>query len=306
MKQIMTSRLIRIFSIAIVTISISSDAFAAEQKLSTKTLRSMARAYMAFGQYEKAYTYADRAVRQADRADTGETALCLIDMGTVYSYSGHLEKAATYFNQGIELQKAALFETHPYVAHTQRMLASVYIRQDKLEQAESTLADAVGIMLENCDLEDKEMAPFILESAALRLKQGHLDQAEHNYEMALDIYLQYYGQNHLMTANVQQQMAEVCLATGDLDRADSMMSNAISIKTRIFGRYHPMLIDSWLSMARICRQNGREEKSEYYLAKVRESVSQSNDIVAISEVFEQIREIRSEKLVAAVIDVEAQ
>ena len=56
-----------------------------DKSYSIKTLRSMARAYMAFGEYEKAHFVAAKALRQgrSQKMDAGEMALCLIDMGTV-------------------------------------------------------------------------------------------------------------------------------------------------------------------------------------------------------------------------------
>jgi tetratricopeptide (TPR) repeat protein len=183
----------------------------------------MARAYMAFGKYEKAHVLAERALAQAKQKKTedGEMALCLIDLGTVYGYEGLFSQAAAKFEAGVELQKKALFETHPYVAHTLRMLSDIYRRQDNLQQAEEVLrmlsdiyrrqdnlqqaeevlSEAVTIMLDNCDLHSKEMAPFILESAKLQFAKGYSEQALTNYRIALDIYEQDYGSQHLMTAN---------------------------------------------------------------------------------------------------------
>ncbi|MHC5115679.1 MAG: tetratricopeptide repeat protein [Planctomycetota bacterium] len=145
-----------------------------DKQMSTKTLRSMARAYMAFGKYEKAHTVAAQALQRArsQSTDPGEMALCLIDMGTVCSYEGLLTQARERLEEGVEFQKKALFDDHPYVAHTLRMLSDVCLRQGDLEQAETVLSQAVGIMLNHCDLQSKEMAPFILESANLQLEKG--------------------------------------------------------------------------------------------------------------------------------------
>ena len=270
------------------------------KELSTKTLRSMARAYMAFGKYEKAHVLAERALAQAKREKTedGEKALCLIDLGTVYGYEGLLSQAAEKLEEGVELQKKALFDTHPYVAHTLRMLSDIYRRQDNLEQAEAVLSQAVRIMLDNCDMHSKEMAPFILESAKLQFAKGQTEDALANYRTALDIYEQSYGSQHLMTANVLEDMAILYMAQKDTEQAGQLMSASLAIKSKIFGRYHSGLIDSWLTMARICKYQGRPERCEYYLAKSTETASGSRNAITMARVYEQANQIRKEGIVA--------
>jgi len=274
-----------------------------DKKVSTKTLRSMTRAYLAFGKYEKAHTLAEKALRQAraQETDTGEMALCLIDMGTVYSYEGLLKQARQRLEEGLDLQKKALFDEHPYVAHTLRMLSDVCLRQGDLEQAENTLSQAIGIMLNHCDLQSKEMAPFILASANLQFEKGQLEEAHNNYQASLDIYEQTYGSQHLMTANVLEKMSRLLIVRNEMEQANQLMSRSLKIKTRIFGRYHPELIDSWLSMARLCKLQGQTERCEYYLAKSTETVSNTRNAVAMARVYEQVNQIRKQDLVVAAV-----
>lgn len=282
-----------------------SPAARRDKQLSTKTLRSMARAYMAFGKYEKAHSYAAKALRQgrSQKTDTGETALCLIDLGTVCSYEGQLTQARQRFEEGIELQKKALSDDHPYVAHTLRMLSDVCRRQGDLKQAETVLSEAIGIMLNHCDLQSKEMAPFIFESANLQFGKGQLDRARDNYETALDIYEQSYGKQHLMTANVLDKMAGLYIVRKDMEEAGDLMSRSLKIKTRIYGRYHPQLIDNWLAMARLCKQQGQDERCEYYLAKSTETASTTRNAVTMARVYEQANQIRKQGLVASAITI---
>ncbi|MEN8126370.1 MAG: tetratricopeptide repeat protein [Planctomycetota bacterium] len=282
-----------------------APAGSSRKQTSTKMLRSMARAYMAFGKYEKAHVHAKRALKQArlQQVEDGEMALCLIDMGTVCSYEGLLDQARKHFEAGVNLQEKALSAEHPYVAHTLRMLSGVYRRQDDMEQAEDVLSQAVQIMLEHCDVHSKEMAPFILESAKLKFAKGQLENAFTNYQAALDIYEQNYGARHLMTANVLEDMAHLCIAQKDAEKASELMSEALTIKKRIFGRYHPSLIDSWLTMARICKYRGQTERCEYYLVKSTETASLSRNAITMARVYEQANQIRKAGLVASAISV---
>lgn len=274
-----------------------------KQTSSSRNFRSMARAYMAFANYDKAHALAAQAIREAQKqhADTAEMALCLIDMGTVCSYEGFLKQAQENLEQGIELQKQALFNDHPYVAHSLRMLSDVCRRQGNLLKAEDTLGQAVAIMLKNCDLESREMAPFIAEAAHLQFAKGELDKAKNNYMMAMDLYESSYGANHLVTANLQEDYARVLMSAHEYDQADDLLSKSLTTKTRIFGRYHLSLVDCWLAKASLCQIQGKTEQCEYYLAKTTETAAESRNVITIAQIYEKVNQIRAGNLIASAL-----
>ncbi|MCE5184737.1 MAG: tetratricopeptide repeat protein [Planctomycetaceae bacterium] len=270
------------------------------QLISTKSLRSMARAYLSFGKYDKAAAAAQKALQQAQEqhAETGELALCMIDLGTVYSYEGQLKEAQVKFEKGIELQKQALFAEHPYVAHTLRMLSDVCRRQGDLEKAETVLSEAVQIMLKNCDLQSKEMAPFVAETAHLQFAKGELDKAQSNYVLALDLMESTYGTNHLVTANLKENYAKLLMARHEYATADELLSSALTVKTRIFGRYDLTLVDNWLTKAYLCQVQGKTEQCEYYLAKSTASAAESRNVITMARIYDKVNKIRAGGLFA--------
>ncbi len=282
-------------------LSAQSEAATQKTKLSSKKLRSMARILMTYGDYEKARGLAEKAYSTAcaNKAEKNETALCMIDLGTVYSNLNMLSEAAQLLQSGADMQKQALFDSHPYVAHTYRLLSDVQRRAGRLQQAEQSLSQAVEIMLANCDLQSTEMSPFILESAKLYTAKGEFDKAQENYQIALDMVQQTHGNGHLLTANVLESMAQCSYIRHDYDKADQYISSAIAIEGKLFGRYNPMLVDSWLMKARVCRAMGNVDRSEYYLSKATASVEKSRNAVTLARIYEQVNSIRSEKLYAA-------
>ena len=294
----------RFVILAVLAIHSLTFAKVTEQKqLSSKKLRSMARIFMTYGDYEKACGLAEKAYATALKAEaeTNEVALCMIDLGTVYSNLNRLSDAGKMLQEGVTLQKQALFDNHPYVAHTYRLLSDVQRRDGQLETSEATLAKAVNIMLTHCSLESNEMSPFILESAKLYSAKGDFAKAEENYKVALDMIEETYGKQHLLTANVLESMAECCLTQQKYDKADTYISSALAIEGKLFGRYNPVLVDSWLTKARICRANGQVDRSEYYLNKAVASVEKSRNAITLARVFEQVNRIRTEKLYVAAV-----
>ncbi len=299
---------IRIASLVVLMVLISAVGSAAvnhsSKNQSPRTLRTMARVYMTYGEYDKARGFAEKALNTARQAnvEANEMALCMIDMATVYSNLGMFSESEQMFLSGVQLQKQALFDAHPYVAQTYRMLSDVQRRAGELEQAEQSLAEAVSIMLSHCDIQSNEMSPFVLESAKLLAAKGQFDDAEANYLMALDMIRESYGPRHLMTANVLENMAECCFVQNELDRADGYITEAITIRRGLFGRQNMMLIDVWLTKARICRAQGQSERSEYYLTCASGSVETCKDFVKVAQVYEQINRIRNESSYVAAIN----
>jgi tetratricopeptide (TPR) repeat protein len=272
-----------------------------DKTMSSQTLRTMARIYMTYGDYEKAQVMAERAyaMTQSDAVGSNEQALCMIDLATVYSGLGKLSQSDQMFQAGIEIQKQALFDDHPYVAQSYRMLSDVQRRAGDLDLAEQSLAQAVAIMLNHCDLQSKEMSPFILESAKLAAAQGDFEKAQAGYHMALDMIEANYGTAHLMTANILESMAECCLTQQEYDQADTYISRALTIRRQLFGRQNAMMIDAWLTKARICRARGEMERSEYYLSRVTASVEKSRNAITLATVYEKVNQVRREGVVAS-------
>lgn len=294
--------------ICIVLVAVMSSnvsAAVAKSRLTPRKMRSMARVFMTYGDYDKARGLAEKACDQArvEEVESGELALCLIDLGTVYSNLNMLTEAQRILSEGVTLQKQALFETHPYVAHTYRLISDVQRRKGDLVSAEQALSQAIEIMLTHCSLESKEMSPFILESAKLYSAKGQFELAQTNYEIALDRIQQTYGRGHLMTANVLKSMAECSFIQQDYDKADEYITSGLAIESKLFGRSNRMLVDSWLTKARVCRAKGQVDRSEYYLSKVTASVEKNRNAVTLARVYEQVNRIRSEKLYAAAVNL---
>lgn len=277
----------------------------ADKSMSSRTLRTMARIYMTYGNYEKAQLMAEQAcaMTQSDAVGSNEQALCMIDLATVYSGMGRLSESDQMFQAGIEIQKQALFDDHPYVAQSYRMLSDVQRRAGDLDRAEQSLERAVKIMLNHCDLQSKEMSPFVLESAKLAAAKGDFEQAQAGYRMALDRIEANYGTAHLMTAGVLESMAECSLTQQEYDQADTYISRALTIRQQLFGRQHALMIDTWLTKARICRAKGEMERSEYYLARVTASVEKSRNAITVATVYEKVNRVRSEGVVASAVSL---
>jgi len=273
------------------------------QTLSTKTLRTMARAYMAYGQYDKAQALAEKAAIQSQKGqvELGEQALCLIDLGTVYSYQDMLDDAAVMLAEGVRLQQQAIGADHPYTAHTLRMLSDVYRRQGNLSAAEDALGQAFAVMLADTSIQSRQMTPFLMAAAQLCAAQGRYEAACMTFQVAEQMAIAAYGATHLYTAQVMQGAAEAAMACGNLDYAQEQIERSVQIQERYWSNNPAMLIGGWLSKARISRACGALGESELYLRKAIAAAQQGRNVVALAGVYKQVNAIRAETLYTAAV-----
>lgn len=289
-------------------LSIASGRAAAAVQISkdpvktSRFTRSLGRLYMAYGQYDKAEQFIQEALNKVSdlqEAD-GEKAICLIDMATLYSYQDRLAESEAMFLRGLEAQKAAIGEEHPYVAHTLRNLSAVYRKQGQLDKAAQALEEAFGIILTHHLPENRILTPFYIDQATLLCEQGYWAEAELIFTEMLGRVETDFGQEHLYTSEVQKGLVSVYLNTGDYKRAGEWMDQSLRIAEKIYGQNHQLLIGSYLLAARVCHGRHEEEQMQGYFNKAIAAVSRSGNLIAAAKLYERIEQIRTaEVLVAA-------
>ncbi len=276
--------------------------FQPKQPLSRK-LRHIARLYMAYGEYNKAEGYLLRALQssRSDNASESETAVCMIDLATLYSYQDRLAESEELFWRGLDAQQKALGSDHPYAAHTLRNLTAVYIRQHRLDRAAETLEWAFDIILKHHTPDNRILTPFYIDQAVLLTRMGVWDEAEAIFLDMLERVCADFGQNHLYTAQVRKGLAELYLETGQYSLAGEQIEQVLAIQQSIYGQTHRMLLDSYLLGAKICRLQGNLRQMQAYFDKALSAVLPSGDLIVTARLYEQINQIRSAEFIAAAV-----
>ena len=263
---------------------------------SSRTLRTMARAYMAFGQYDKAQPLAEKALAQARCMDAGdeEEALCMLDLATVYQNLDRLAEARDLFAEGLALQRRTLWQYHPYIAYSLRMLADVYRQMTDFETAGRTLDEAMALLTRTHLPDDPVVWMFRVDHARLLMDQGQLDQAQGILEQAVEVVRSTYGPEHLCTANVLRDRATLRLRQGRVGGAREDIDETLRLQGRYFGDGATSLVPAWLLKAQICYAAGQDIEAETCLTKALETVGKSRDLVQIARLSAKIAEIRTQ------------
>ncbi|MHC4114230.1 MAG: tetratricopeptide repeat protein [Planctomycetota bacterium] len=290
--------LVLILSLALVGTSIAGEKTKPDRKYpSSKTLRSMARVYMAYGEYAQAQPLAEKALILAKREHTSdyELAMCLIDLAALYKNQGKLLDAEKMCESGLCLQEKVLYKNHPYLAYTLSTLSSIYCEQGKYYQARSTLDKAMAIMLDGHSADDKAMAPFFVDIAKLHVAQGDLEEAERYYQKAMLLINSSYGPDHLYTANVLAGIAKLFTLQERYAEAEELINRAVTVQEKIYGPDHYLIAASWLTKAKICQVRGAHAQAEKLISKALVAVEKTGNMAAFTKLARNVEEIRASK-----------
>ncbi len=264
--------------------------------VSSKSLRSMARVYMAYGEYKKAQPLIEQALASARKtnASDNELAMCLIDEACLYKGQNRLSDAEKICREGLELQKESLYKDHPYIAYTLRILYSIYYEQGKIYEAKRALDKATNIMLRNHAEDDYVMISLQVDRAKLFASQGKLTEAETSYCNALSI-INKHNPNHLYKATVLENIAELYLMQGKYAEAELQIDQAISMREKFYGLEHHFLVPALFIKASIEQEKGNHTASEDFINKALVAVKTTENISKIIEVQRRAEEIRANK-----------
>ncbi len=268
-----------------------------QKSLPCKTLRSMARVYMAYGEYSKAQPLAERALTLAKRkgACDSELAMCRIDLATLYKNQNKLLDAEKMCELGLKLQEKALYKNHPYIAHTLRILSSIYQEQGRYREARFALDKAMAVMLDSHAENDKALVPFWVDTAVLLVAQGNFEEAEGYYHRAMTLINISYGPDHLYTANVLGSVARLYMLQGRYNKAEELIDRAIATQEKIYGPDHHLIAPSWLTKARVCHAKGNYVHSEKLIKKALASVRKTGNMAIFTKLERRVEEIRAGK-----------
>ena len=271
-------------------------------KSSSRKYRSMARVYMAWGQYQKAQPLAEQALEQAKKDVVGDRELsaCLIDLAYIYNKQNKYDQAEKVCRQGLELQKQAYYERHPYVAYTMRTLADIYCGKGDSAAARQLLNDAVAIMLEVHSDDQQVMAPFNVDIAKVCIAQGRLDEAEQYFEKALELIYGSYGLEHLYAAEVVGEIAKLYILQGRFDEAEPLVDFTLKRQEKTYGKGHHLLAPALLTKAKILEAKGDYKKHKKLTREAFSSVEKTGNLYALADLQQQIDSQNAALIVNAV------
>jgi len=208
-----------------------------KRKLSSKTLRAMARVYMAAENYEKAEPLLEQALSMAKITNSDEElSACLLDASWLLHKQNRLEKAEQFCELGLKLQQKIYFSEHPYIAYTLRNLSKIHRDQAKFDLARQELEYAIKIMHVTHQPEDTVFGPFQADFGALYAAMGDYKNAQIYYESALKLIVAQYGNENLYTTKITADLAKLYDAQGEHNKTEKLLATTTSPEKKVFAR----------------------------------------------------------------------
>jgi tetratricopeptide (TPR) repeat protein len=286
---------ILVFCLTLSNVSIAFGRSEINKKhLSGKTLRSIARIYMSYGEYEKAWSFAEQALILAKKTNASESELylCMTDLAYLYKNQNKLADAEEMCKLGLKLQQKVLYEKHPYVAYTLRTLSSIYKEQGRFDEARAALDKAVDIMLD-CHTEgDSVFIPFWVDIATLLVAQGDFETAEGYYQKAMPLINNNFGSDHLYTARVLTNIAEFYILQERYSEAETSIDRALAIQQKVYGTKHHLTIPALLIKAKICQAKEDPDQAEKLFQEALAAVEKTGNLTKIVTLKKRVAEIR--------------
>ena len=258
-----------ILSILFVSGLTEAKTLQAKRQISSRALRSMARVYMAYGEYQKAQPLAEKALSYAKKNDASDSELsaCFIDLAWLYRYQGKLLQAQDFCREGLQLQQKALGVEHPYVAYTLRTQAAIYQELAQYPLVAESLDNALTIMRLYHGPDDRVIAPFNVDVAKLLVATGRFNEAEEIYTHALALINEAYGSEHLYTANVMLNFAQVYTLQGNYADAEELLEKATPTLQQIYAADNYAMVPLYLTKAKIFQLKQDYEQAEQFTCK---------------------------------------
>lgn len=265
------------------------------ENVSCRSLRVMARVYMAHGEYDRAQPLAEKALSAARQRNESkeEQSLCLLDLAYLYGNQNRFSDAEQLCKQGISLQKKIYYEEHPYIAYGLRTLSSIYDGQGRLAEAKEAIEKAMSIMRLSHPADDGVFAPFQADYAKLLVEEDKLTEAEEYYKRALNCASEMYGPEHLYTATILSSMAELYILQKRYDEARELVNKSQAIQERIYGSDNHMVADVWLAKAKLFQMTGKSSDAQDLMARAIRAVQKGGNKASIARVERRIEDIRS-------------
>lgn len=175
-------------------------------------------------------------------------ASALNNLGLTYEELGRLDLAEDYAVRAMEVIRTQP-GTEAEVASSQNNLATICLRQDRLEEADAWIARAMPYYESETARQDPHLANAYATLAAIRCRQDRLEEALAAYDTAAPVMERFFGRN-LNTASLWFNGA---LVARSLDRVDAedRMRRAGELYAALQGPESPMakraeeLLQNW-------------------------------------------------------------
>lgn len=250
-----------------------------------------------------------------------DQALLLDHLGRAHLSLGHIEEAADFLQQGLDIRRRILGDQHVLVAESMQNIASADRRRGRSEEAREQLDAALQIatrhgetqllsgILNNLTVllhdrgemeEASALAQQVLDLkqgrpgadpvdlitprgnlASILLSQGQPRLAEALYRQNLEVRVELLGPDHKDVASTRNQLAIALYDQGQLHEAEELARRALETRRAIYGPTHRQIGSVLNSLGRILHARDQTVEAEEVYREALEHLEGASDAVRL-------------------------
>jgi len=216
-----------------------------------KLLINYGRLLQLTGKYKKAEEMLLDAevIYKATYNETSNYAFMIVWLGILYEKLGKQDKRLFYAIKQKEIFKnSGRFSDY---ARTLNNLSTIYVDQQKFQEAEALFTEGIDILKANKQTETSLYAALLMNYAALNIDLEKYKKAQNLSEEARIILAKVFSKKHPWYASVINNLAYIYKKTGDFKKAKTYYLETENIDGETLGKRHPYYIGTTYSLANI-------------------------------------------------------
>jgi len=217
------------------------------------------------GRYDEALSLEERALRIREEAlgpDHPNVAICLNNLGELYSAKGDYARAEPLHKRSLAILEKVLGRDHPNVATSLHNLALLYSAKGDYARAEPLHQRSLAINEKALGPGHPNVALSLTHLASLYRKKGDYARAEPLHLRGLALVEKALGPNHPALGPSLNNLAQLYLNKGDYARAEPLYRRALALLEKALGPNHPDVAHPLDGLARLYEIKGDYARAE--------------------------------------------
>jgi len=199
----------------------------------------------------------------------GAIVRCIHELGLLYQAQGRDKEAEDMFEQGIDFGTSELpGKDHPYMLRNVNGLATIRIKQQSYENAESLLQRALTGQEMKLGPDHPDVLKTINDFGILYREQGQFDKAEQFLIEARNKRQTKLGKDHPHMLQTMHELAVLYKAHERYEEAEELLHKVIEGRRLKLGDTHPHTIESIKTLIDLYEAWNKMEKAEEWRVKL--------------------------------------
>ncbi|QMU29929.1 CHAT domain-containing protein [Adhaeribacter radiodurans] len=221
------------------------------------------------GRYNEALKKAGQTLQESltNLKDTTLVVVPYTNLGTIYFEKGEYDKALTYYNKVLQIQRTLFGDDHLKLVDSYINLGNVYTSKAEYDKALAYFQKSVQIRRSFLGNTHPDLAYSYFLIGNIYFYKREFDKALDNHQKALKSRLAHFGKIHPEVANSYNSLGSVYQHKGEYDTALEYHLKALQMRRTIYGEKHLRTADSYNNLGSLYRVRGEYTKALEYLQK---------------------------------------